>query len=131
MVHKWTPPASFKYSDVRGEKRNDQITPLASNCKVKVKGNFDSYLAGRSLPVCEHMCQRWDDVDSEADQQRPHSRVDGPEEGEDNGKEPYRYDYGQPGNCPQTNAFCIVHPYNLLPDEIQWGTCEPESYKLQ
>ena len=28
MEHKWTPPASFKYSDVRGEKRNDQITPL-------------------------------------------------------------------------------------------------------
>lgn len=62
--------------------------------------NFDSYLAGRGLPVREHMRQRWDDVDSEADQECPHSRVDGSEEREDNGKEPYRYHHRQTGYCP-------------------------------
>ena len=77
------------------------------------------------------MSQRWDDVDSEANQKGPDGRVNRAKEGEDYGQEPYRDNNWESGQCPQTDAPCVMHPYHLLPHEVQWRTCEPKCNKLQ
>lgn len=57
--------------------------------------NYYEYLACRSLSVSEHMSKSGDDVDSEANQESPDSRIDWTKERKDNGQKPYWYDNGQ------------------------------------
>nr|DAD28454.1 TPA_asm: hypothetical protein HUJ06_029922 [Nelumbo nucifera] len=71
-----------------------------------------------------------DDVDGEADQESTDGGVDGTEEGEDDGQEPDGDDHRQPGQSPQAYTLGVVHPYHLLPHEIQRRTCEPKRYEL-
>lgn len=62
--------------------------------------NGNNYPSSRGRSVSEHVSESGDDVDGEADQKCPHSRVDRPKEGENNGQEPYWYHHRQPYECP-------------------------------
>lgn len=78
----------------------------------------------------EHVGQRRDDVDSEADEERSNGRVDGPKEREDDGQEPDGHHHRQPSQRPLADAPALMHPYGLLPHEVQRRACEPESSEL-
>nr|GMD01492.1 hypothetical protein GW17_00033112 [Ipomoea batatas] len=85
----------------------------------KKNGGFSAAFCNGGFPVSEHMSERRDDVDGEANKEGTNSRVDWAKEGEDDGQEPYRYDHGQPSQGPHANASRVVHPYHLLPHEVQ------------
>lgn len=88
------------------------------------------YLSCGGFPISEHMGERWDDVDGEADEEGADGGVDGAKEGEDYGQEPYGNDDRQASKRPQANASGVVHPYHLLPHEVQRRAREPERNKL-
>lgn len=73
----------------------------------------------------------WDDIHGEANQKSADRRVDRAEEWEDDGQEPYRNHHWKPCQCPQKNAFSVMHPYYFLPHEVQWCASKPKCYELQ
>lgn len=88
------------------------------------------YLAGYGGSEGEHVSEWWDDVDCEADEQRTHSRVDGPKEGEDDSEEPYGDHHRQPRRRPLAQAAAVVEADGLLPHEVQRRAREPEGDEL-
>ena len=88
------------------------------------------YLSCRLRPVGEHVCHGGDDVDGEADEERPYGGVDGPEEGEDDGQEPDGDDDGEAGQGAEEDALGVVHPDHLLPHEVERGAGEAEGDEL-
>lgn len=58
------------------------------------------YLASGSFSISEHMSKSRDNVDSEANQKSPNSRIDWAKEREDNSQEPDRYHNRQPCQRP-------------------------------
>jgi len=76
------------------------------------------YLSGRGLSVSEYMGEGGDDVDGEADEEGTDGGVDGAEEREDDGQEPYRNHHRKTCQCPQAYALRVVHPNHLLPHEV-------------
>jgi hypothetical protein len=90
----------------------------------------DAYQSGECRAVREDVCERRDDVDSEADEERADGGVDGPEEGEDDGQEPDGHDDGEPCQRTQEDAAGVVHADHLLPHEVERGARESERDEL-
>lgn len=88
------------------------------------------YLSCRLRPVGEHVSQSRNDVDGEADEERAHRGVDGPEEGEDDGQEPDGDDDGEASQGSQANTPGVVHSDHLLPHEVERGAGEAEGDEL-
>jgi len=74
--------------------------------------------------------ERRDDVDGEADEERPHGGVDGPKEREDDGEEPDGHDDGEPGGGALAEAAAVVEADELLPDEVERRAGEAEGDEL-
>lgn len=88
-------------------------------------------LSGGGLAVGEYVGGGGDDVDGEADKKCADGRVDGPEEGEDDGQEPYWYHHRQPRQCSEADALRVVHADHLLPHEIQRRARKSERDELR
>lgn len=88
------------------------------------------YLAGGRRSEGENVSEGRNDIDGEAYEERSDGGVDGAEEGEDDGQEPYRHHHGQAGRRPLAHAPALVHADGLLPHEVQRRACEPERYEL-
>lgn len=89
-----------------------------------------SYPARKLGAVHHHVSRTWDDVDCECDEQRPHCGVDGPEEREDDGKEPHRQHDRYSCQCLEQQASGCVYTEDLLPDEKHRGNGKSECDEL-
>ena len=93
-------------------------------------GVLRTYLTGGCGSEGDHVRQRRDDVDGEADEQRADGGVDGPEEGEDDGQEPDGHHDGETRGGAQRHAPRLVHADQLLPHEVERRAREPERDEL-
>jgi hypothetical protein len=89
-----------------------------------------TYLPRLRRPEGDHVRERRDDIDGEADEERADGGVDGPEEGEDDGEEPDGDDDGEPGGGALAEAAAVVEADELLPDEVERGAGEAEGDEL-
>lgn len=89
---------------------------------------FDLTSGGRA--ESEHVCQRRDDVDGEADKESTDGGVDWTEERKDNGEEPNGHYHRKPCCGSFTHAVAVMHADCFLPDEVERRARESEGYDL-
>lgn len=99
--------------------------------EIRIKFVEFTYPTSGGLPIGEHMREGRDDVDGEADKKGPDGGIDRAEEREDDGQEPNRDHDREPSECPKANALCVVHPYYLLPHEVERCARESECDELR
>ena len=88
------------------------------------------YLTGGCGAEGDHVRERRDDVDGEADEEGSDGGVDGPEEGEDDGEEPDGHDDGEARGGALAEAAAVVEADELLPHEVERRAGEAEGDEL-